>query len=111
MIGAGKLDQRISIEAPGTTKNAAGDTVGGWSLFATVWAEAIPLRGQALFAANQEQHAVDVRFRIRERSGITERMRIVWKGERYGINSIVPGTAQYAGTLELMAVKGVKDGR
>jgi len=111
VISAGKLDQRINIDAPTRTKNAIGDTIETWTLVAAVWAEVIPLRGQALFAANQEQHAVDVRFRIRERTGITESMRITWKGDRYDITTVIPGTAQYDGLLELMAVKGVKDGR
>lgn len=111
MISAGKFDQRINIESRSDGKNAIGDAIDAWSLVAAVWAEVIPLRGQVLYAANQEQHAVDVRFRIRERSGLDESMRIIWKGERYDITSIIPGTAQHAGILELTAVKGVKDGR
>lgn len=110
MISAGNLDQRITVQNKTVAKNSIGEEISTWGDLITVWAEVIPLRGNAFFTANQQQHAVDVRFRIRERTGIAENMRIIWRGKSYDITSIIPGTAKYKGTLELVAVNGVFDG-
>jgi len=111
MIGAGKLSERVTLQQKGVTRNAIGEEIVTWSDVATVWAEAIPLRGNAFFAANQQQHTVDVRFRLRERAGLAVDMRLLWKGAPYDITAIIPGTGNYAGALEVMAINGVRDGR
>lgn len=111
MSAVGPMDQRITFQRKTTQPNSAGDAVPAFADVCTVWAEAIPLRGQALFVANQEQHQVDIRFRIWDRSGLDEAMRIVWQGRHYDVTTIIPGTGKYADRLEIMAVTGVKDGR
>lgn len=110
MTAAGRLDQRITFQAKSATRAPNGEEVVAWNAVATVWAEAIPLRGREFFAAAQTQQAVDVRFRIRTRSGLAGDMRVVWQSQPYDIVAIIPGTAQHAGTLEIMAVSGVRNG-
>jgi SPP1 family predicted phage head-tail adaptor len=104
------LDQRVTLQAKSVTRAANGEEVVTWGDVATVWAEAIPLRGREFYAAAQMQQAIDVRFRIRERAGLTGDMRLLWKAQPYDIIAIIPGTAQFAGFLELMAVSGVRNG-
>lgn len=111
MIGAGKLDQRITFQQKGVTKNAIGEEVVTWSDVVTVWAEVVPLRGREFYAANQTQQVVDVRFRIRARSGLTNDMRLLWKTQPYDITALIPGTGPFAGTLEIMAMNGARNGR
>lgn len=112
MIAAGKLDQRVAIQQKQVTRNPEnGEESVVWSPVATVWAEAIPVRGNAFFAANQLQHTVDVRFRIRSRADLAVDMRLVWKTQPYDITAIIPGTGQYVGITEIMAINGVRDGR
>lgn len=108
---AGKLTERITFQQKQTSRNAMGEELVTWIDVASVWAEAIPLRGNAFFAANQQQHTVDVRFRIRSRTGLSESMRLNWRGEPYDISALIPGTAQHIGTIEIMAINGVRDGR
>lgn len=116
-LNAGEFDQRIVFQTKQVEKNSIGEETVVWVDVVTstpdhaIWAKVIPLRGGAFFAANQQQHTVDARIIIRERSGLTNAMRLLWKGEPYDITSIIPGTAQYKGTLEIMAVNGVRDGR
>jgi SPP1 family predicted phage head-tail adaptor len=105
-----KLDQRVTLQQKSVTRAANGEEVVTWGDIATVWAEAVPVRGREFFAAAQMQQSVDVRFRIRTRSGVTGDMRLLWQAQPYDIVSIVPGTAQYAGILEIMAVSGVRNG-
>lgn len=109
-LSPGALDQRVTFQAKSTTRAANGEEVVTWSDVATVWAEAVPVRGREFFAAAQMQQSVDVRFRIRTRAGITGGMRLLWKSQPYDIVSIIPGTAQYADVLEIMAVSGVRNG-
>lgn len=111
MIAAGSLDQRITVQQKTLTPNAIGEDVFAWATFATLWARVMPLRGRDFIAANQEQHTLDARFLVRTRSGLTTGMRILWKSEPYDIVNLIPGTAQYVGTIEIQAVKGARDGR
>ena len=107
---AGKLDQRVTIQQKSTSRNSIGEEVVTWADLATVWAEAIPVRGSEFFAAAQMQQVVDVRFRIRYRAGLTGAKRLLWKTLPYDIVAIIPGTAKYIGILEIMAVNGVRNG-
>ena len=110
MIPAGSLNQRISIQSKTVVRAANGEEVIAWGDVATVWAEATPLRGREFFAAAQMQQSVDVRFRIRSRAGITGDMRVMWANQTYDITALIPGTGQLLGTLEIMAVAGVRNG-
>ena len=111
MIRAGEYDQRITIQSKSVTRNSIGEEVVSWTDVVTVWAKVMPMRGNALYAANQQQHLIDARFLIRDRSGITPDMRIIWKSEPYDINNIINGTGLFIGTIELDTVNGVRDGR
>lgn len=107
---AGRLDQRITFQSKSVTRAANGEEIVTWSDAAAVWAEAVPLRGREFYAAAQMTQAVDVRFRIRQRTGLAGDMRLIWKSQPYDIVAIIPGTAQHAETLEIMAVSGVRNG-
>ena len=111
MIAIGEFRERLTIQQKDVTRNGIGDEVILWVNVATTWAKVMPLRGNAFFAANQEQHTIDARFLIRSRTGMTEAMRLVWNGENYDITNIIKGTGPYLGTLEIHAIHGVKDGR
>ena len=111
MISAAELNQRITLQSKSVTRNTIGEEVVTWGDVATVWAKVMPLRGNAFYSANQQQHVIDARFLIRQRTGLVENMRLQWRGEPYDITSLIPGTAQYQGTIEITAVHGVRDGR
>jgi SPP1 family predicted phage head-tail adaptor len=51
-----------------------------------------------------------VRFRIRYRAGVVETMRVVWNGQPHDITSVIDVDSGKH-TLELMCLKGVRDGR
>ena len=108
MMAAGKLDQRITFQQKVVTRTDIGGEATTYTDVCTVWAEAIPLRGREFFAAQSQQQAVDVRFRLRRRADLAGDMRLLWRGVLYDIVSIIPGTAQYFGMLEIMAVSGVR---
>lgn len=111
MIGAADLDQRVTFQSKSATRNSLGEEVVTWADVVTVWAEAVPVRGNEFYAANAIQQTVDVRFRIRMRTGLTDEMRLLWKSEPYDIVALIPGTNRYLGLIEIMTLKGVRNGR
>ena len=111
MLGAGELNQRITLQSKAVVRNGIGEEVVTWADVVTTWAKVMPLRGNAFYAANQEQHVIDARFLIRERAGLSVGMRLLWKGSPYDITNLIPGTDHYRGTIEIHAINGVKDGR
>lgn len=111
LMAAGRLVERVTIQQKSVTRNGLGEEVVTWGDLVTVWAEAIPLRGREFYAANQTQQVVDVRFRIRARSGLTNDMRLLWRTEPYDITALIPGAGIWQGMTEIMAISGVRNGR
>ena len=107
---AGRLDQRITLQAKSVVRDAMGGEVVTWQDVATVWASAEPLRGREFFAAQQLQDETTVRFRLRWRSGVVPSMRVLWRAQPYDIQSVIdPNGARFE--LELMcATAGARDG-
>lgn len=111
MIAAGEMTERITFQQKSVTKNGIGEEVVTWADVVPVWAKVMPLRGNAFFSANQQQHVIDARFLIRDRPGLSTDMRLLWKSAPYDITNLIPGTGPYVGTIEVTAVHGAKDGR
>jgi SPP1 family predicted phage head-tail adaptor len=108
---AGDLDQRIIVEQrAAATQNGLGENTSPWTLLATLWAYAEPLRGREFFSAAQQQQVTDVRFVVRYRADISAAMRVLWRGVYHDIQSAihVDGAKTW---LELMTVAGVRDGK
>ena len=111
MLAAGDLRERVTLQQRAETLDSIGENTGAWSDLVTVWASAEPLSGREYFAQGQQQQTIDVRFRIRYRSDVTGLLRVVWRGEPHDIVGPpinVDGRREY---LELMTVKGKRDGR
>lgn len=111
MIPAGEMNQRITIQQKQVARNGIGEEIVTWSDVVSLWSKVMPLRGNQYFSANQQQHTIDARFLIRHRAGLTTDMRLIWNGQPYDITGLIPGTEKYSGTIEIMAVNGVRDGR
>lgn len=79
------MDRRITIQAPQTTLDAAGQPVESWADVATVWAEVKPFRGGERFLARQVVGQAVTTFIIRYRAGITVQHRIVYEGAAWNI--------------------------
>lgn len=75
---AGALRHRITIQRRVETQGTTGEVAWTWSDVADVYAAIEPISGREFFAAGQMQAPVDVRVRVRYRTGITEKMRVVF---------------------------------
>lgn len=85
---APNLDRRITIQSAIETQDASGQPIQTWSdLAADEPAEYLPVSGMERFAARQYQAIAVARFRIRYRTDITRKMRLVYEGETYDITA------------------------
>lgn len=108
MISAGQLDQRVTLQSKSVTRGSNGEEVVTWAEVATVWAQVQQLRGKEFFAGAQMQQEVDVRVRLRYRSGVTRDQRLQWNGAPLDIVTVIVLGRNEA--LELMCVSGVRNG-
>jgi SPP1 family predicted phage head-tail adaptor len=109
MLPAGRLNQKVQIQSPPSTRGSMGQRTGEWSNVVAVWAEAQPLKGRELFAAGTMQSEATVRFRIRWRAGISHDMRIVWRGVPHAIVGDPIDVDGGRHTLEIMTAAGGRD--
>ena len=85
---AGKLDRRITIQSPTSTRDGAGQPVEAWALLATVWARVEHLRGKEPFQGQEFNAQRTSVFTIRYRTDLDETMRIIFDGDTYDILAI-----------------------
>lgn len=77
----GNFDQRVTLQRRVVTTTVDDeDRTEAWADVATVWAEARPTSGKDLISAAAMQAEATVRFRIRWRSDVHARMRVLWRG-------------------------------
>lgn len=83
----GRLDRRIVIQESTETKDVYGQPVKTWATLATVWAQVDDKSGGETYQAEQLTAYRKTVFVIRFRSGIEERMRILYNNRYYDILS------------------------
>ena len=85
---AGRLDRLVTLQSRTVTRNAQGEDVVTYSDRASVWAEKFDLRGREYFAAQQVKADMQTRWRIRWRSDVSVRDRLVADGVSYDIAAV-----------------------
>jgi SPP1 family predicted phage head-tail adaptor len=84
------LTKKIDIMQVTEAQNTYGEPVKTWTNFAiNRWADVDPLSGSEYLQAQQTAARVDYRFRTRYVTGITPKMRVVYNGENYDIESVI----------------------
>lgn len=84
------MNEKITIQAPPTTKDAAGQVVGGWTDLVTVWSDIKWQTGAEVLRAGLPVSTVRISAMVRERSDIDNTMRLLHKGKLYDIKSVLP---------------------
>ena len=98
---AGRMHERIELQARSVTRDAYGAEAPVWTTVHTVYAEAQPIAGREFVAMRQAQSDIDIRFRIRYLPGIDTAMRVLWRERTYPIRSALNVGARDA-ELELL---------
>lgn len=86
---AGKTNERITIRQYSLVADGAGGQTKSYSDLATVWADVRAGNGTERFDEERTNATAIVKFIIRNRRDIDERMRIVWRGVNYNIRGIM----------------------
>jgi len=85
---AGKLDKTITIETASTTADSFGEPIESWSTLATVPATVLSDRGSERFQNQQVIGTAVKTFRIRWRSDVTVKNRIVYDSRNWDIRDV-----------------------
>jgi SPP1 family predicted phage head-tail adaptor len=110
---AGRLRHKVDIEylsanSPDQDQYGAPDQ--SWTtLYNDIWAAVEPLSGRELFAAQEHHSEVETRIRVRYRSDITAKMRVVFNGNYYDIKAVINSEFRNR-ELHLLCATGVNQG-
>lgn len=90
MLQAGKLDQRIVLRAPQTTRGASGGMKTAWTDFPPIWASVRHLSGNEQRLTSQGGAAAVARTEITipYRADVTEQWSVIHRGKRYNIQHV-----------------------
>ena len=89
MIDAGSLRERVTVQQASESRNALGETVLSWATFTERWASVEGVSSRELLQYGQQQIEVSHRVRMRWLDGLTQSMRIVWRGRTLEIVSLL----------------------
>ena len=89
MIDPGKLRDRVTIQRASESRNALGETVLTWTDYTERWASVDGVSSREALAAGQSQVEMSHRVRLRYVKGLTQSMRIMWRGRKLEIVSLL----------------------
>lgn len=87
MVNAGALRHQVRIEKQSTSRDAAGQPLEQWTLFALRRAAIQRTPGSEIFAAQERNGRVPTVFRLRWVDGVLPAMRLLFGGKVYDIQS------------------------
>lgn len=91
MIDAGKLDQRVTVNAPSTRTKGSGAAALTWgTTVCTVWARVRGLSARDLMQAQQANVLATHSIQIRYRDDVRDTHRVTWRGQVMEIASALP---------------------
>lgn len=88
-MNAGDLNKRICLLAPATQRNGTGEELATFTEYAKVWAAVNPLNGRELERGKQIAATVSHEVRIRYRTGVNPKQRIVLGTRTLEINAVI----------------------
>jgi len=103
-VQAGKLRERVTIQRETVTRDSFGAEVNPWKDVATVWASVrartIQSTGETFVAtADQVLATISHTVRIRQRAGLSPKMRLLWGNRVLQIEAISDPTGRKAEML------------
>lgn len=78
------------MQQPGTTTDALGQPIPGWTDVATVWGDIRMQSGLEAIKAGASVSTVQASIRVRYRAGITAGMRVLCNLQVYNIVAVMP---------------------
>jgi len=100
---SGRFNKKITFQLNQETENAMGDTVTDWVDVKVMWAMVKTTKGREYIQAAAVQGENTVRFVTRYTTGLTNDMRIVYKGRTFEIIAPPINDDELDKTLTIMA--------
>ena len=88
-LDAGTLRERVTVQQASENRNRLGESISEWATFATVWASVNGVSAREYLLAGQQQVDISHRVKMRYLTGLTPKMRLVWRGRTLEIISIL----------------------
>lgn len=89
-MDAGELRERVTVLAPTETRNRMGEVVLTYTdVFAEVWASVDGVSAREYLLSGQQQVDISHRVKMRYLPGLTQSMRILWRGRTLEIISVL----------------------
>jgi len=89
VIDAGKLRERVTVQIPSGSTNPLGETVISWGNSTAVWASGEGVSAREALALGQQETLLTHRVRMRYVPGLTQDMRLSWRGRTLDIISLL----------------------
>jgi len=89
MMDAGKLRERVTVQQATEARNSLGETVLAWDTFAQRWASVEGVSAREALAYGQNEVTVTHKVKMRFLEGLTQRMRLQWRGRTLDIVSLL----------------------
>lgn len=93
MVQAGKFNRRITLQAPATGQDAAGQPLNGWVDVAQLWADIRTTGGLEAIKAGAATSVVQRSVRLRWRTGLNAGMRVLHGAAVYNVLAVLPDEA------------------
>lgn len=90
---AGKFKHRVTLQAPATGQDAAGQPLTGWVDVAQLWADIRSTGGLEAIKAGAITSVVHTSVRLRWRTGLNAGMRVLHGVTVYSVLSVLPDQA------------------
>jgi SPP1 family predicted phage head-tail adaptor len=88
-LNAGQLRERITVQQATDNRTPLGEAVQTWSTFASRWASVEGISSREFFLQGQQQTEASHRVRLRYLTGLTQQMRLQWRGRTLEIVSLL----------------------
>jgi SPP1 family predicted phage head-tail adaptor len=89
VLDPGKLRERVTVQRATETRNRLGEATQTWSEYAERWASVEGLSSREVLQSGQQQTEVTHRVRMRYLDGMTQNMRLLWRGRVLEISSLL----------------------
>lgn len=108
---AGPLRHRVMLQEPVKSQDPeTGAIIDSWDDVKSIWAEVTPVSARDFVAAQAYQNQITSRIKIRYRTGISDKHRILFRGNIYNIEGVLPDPDSGLEYLTLPCSSGVNDG-
>lgn len=108
-LASGKLRHRVELQEFIEVINSFGEREKYWAHVADVWAEVAPLSAKEFIAAQQGQSEISARITIRHRPDVKPEMRIVFRGQIFGIEGVLSDPVSGLEYMTLPCSQGVSE--